>query len=62
MVRHCTSSTRSAFTNRTEFDYYQNSDTPLALAIAAMEAIPKLTGTEETGFNFTLYTGRIEDL
>lgn len=33
------------------------SDTPLALAMAALEAIPVLTGTEKTGFAWSLYTG-----
>ncbi|KAF7370831.1 SER THR protein phosphatase family protein [Mycena sanguinolenta] len=32
-------------------------DTPISLVTAAMEAIPVLTGTEETGFAFTVYTG-----
>ncbi|KAJ7721427.1 Metallo-dependent phosphatase [Mycena maculata] len=32
-------------------------DTPLALALSAMQAIPPLTGTEATGFDFTVYTG-----
>jgi len=30
---------------------------PLALAMAALEAIPVLTGTEKTGFAWSLYTG-----
>ncbi|KAK0246153.1 sphingomyelin phosphodiesterase [Armillaria nabsnona] len=32
-------------------------DSPLALAMAALEAIPVLTETEGTGFAFSLYTG-----
>jgi len=35
----------------------RNSDTPFSLAAAALEAIPVLTGTEKTGFAWTLYTG-----
>ena len=34
-----------------------NSDSPFALVAAGFEAIPVLTGTQETGFAFTLYTG-----
>lgn len=33
------------------------SDVPLSLALATLEAIPALTGTEDTGFDFTVYTG-----
>ncbi|KAL5530987.1 hypothetical protein ACEPAG_3863 [Sanghuangporus baumii] len=32
-------------------------DTPLALALAALQAIPVLAGTGNTGFDFTIYTG-----
>ncbi|KAF9486347.1 Metallo-dependent phosphatase [Pholiota conissans] len=32
-------------------------DTPMALALAALEAVPELTGTKNTGFAFTVYTG-----
>ncbi|KAJ6611473.1 Metallo-dependent phosphatase-like protein [Mycena sp. CBHHK59/15] len=32
-------------------------DTPLALGLAAVQAIPPLTGTEDTGFSFSIYTG-----
>ncbi|KAJ7757507.1 sphingomyelin phosphodiesterase [Mycena metata] len=32
-------------------------DTPMALGAAAVQAIPVLTGTEGTGFSFTVYTG-----
>lgn len=32
-------------------------DTPWDLALSAMAAIPVLTGTEDRGFNFTIYTG-----
>lgn len=32
-------------------------DTPLALAMSALQAIPALTGTEQTGFAWSLYTG-----
>ncbi len=34
-----------------------NSDVPQALAQAVLSAIPVLTGTEETGFDFMIYTG-----
>ncbi|EIW82649.1 Metallo-dependent phosphatase [Coniophora puteana RWD-64-598 SS2] len=34
-----------------------NCDAPFALVAASLEAIPPLTGTQETGFNFTLFTG-----
>jgi predicted phosphodiesterase len=33
------------------------SDSPLALAMSALEAIPALTGTNGTGFAWTIYTG-----
>ncbi|KAI9511896.1 Metallo-dependent phosphatase-like protein [Russula earlei] len=32
-------------------------DTPFSLAAAALEAIPPLTGTEQTGFAWTIFTG-----
>ncbi|KAJ7110353.1 Metallo-dependent phosphatase [Mycena crocata] len=32
-------------------------DTPMALVMAAVEAIPPLTGTEKSGFSFSIYTG-----
>ncbi|KAF5312831.1 hypothetical protein D9619_002710 [Psilocybe cf. subviscida] len=32
-------------------------DTPLSLGVSALEAIPALTGTSKTGFDFTVYTG-----
>ncbi|KAF9236005.1 sphingomyelin phosphodiesterase [Melanogaster broomeanus] len=32
-------------------------DTPLSLMVSAMQAIPPLTGTEGTGFNFSIFTG-----
>ncbi|KAI6108786.1 sphingomyelin phosphodiesterase [Pisolithus croceorrhizus] len=32
-------------------------DTPMSLMLAAMQAIPVLTETEGTGFNFSLFTG-----
>ncbi|KAF8204403.1 Metallo-dependent phosphatase [Mycena galopus ATCC 62051] len=32
-------------------------DSPISLVTAAMEAIPPLTGTEGSGFDFTVYTG-----
>ncbi|KAI0727851.1 sphingomyelin phosphodiesterase [Fomitopsis betulina] len=32
-------------------------DAPLSLVLAALQSVPVLTGTEEHGFNFTLYTG-----
>ncbi|KAK7063751.1 SER THR protein phosphatase family protein [Favolaschia claudopus] len=32
-------------------------DTPLSLGMAALQAIPPLTGTENTGFSFSIYTG-----
>jgi len=34
-----------------------HSDSPLALALAAVQAIPVLTGTNGTGFEWMLYTG-----
>jgi sphingomyelin phosphodiesterase len=34
-------------------------DTPFDLAIAALSSIPTLTGTQNTGFDFTIYTGDI---
>ena len=33
------------------------SDSPISLVVSALKAIPVLTGTERTGFDFTLYTG-----
>ena len=33
------------------------SDSPYSLTLSALEAIPVLTGTEDTGFAWTLYTG-----
>ena len=33
------------------------SDTPLALMIAALQSIPELTGTTLTGFSWSLFTG-----
>lgn len=33
------------------------SDSPYPLITAVLEAIPALTGTEDSGFNFTIYTG-----
>ena len=35
----------------------KSSDTPYALALAALESIPTLTNTEDTGFAWTLFTG-----
>ncbi|KAF4611481.1 hypothetical protein D9613_004138 [Agrocybe pediades] len=32
-------------------------DTPLSLGISALEAIPALTGTKDSGFAWTIYTG-----
>lgn len=37
--------------------YAMKSDTPFALALSALEGIPVLTGTQDTGFNFSIYTG-----
>ena len=34
-----------------------NSDTPFSLAASVLEAIPVLTGTQDTGFAWTIYTG-----
>lgn len=34
-----------------------DSDTPFSLAAAVLETIPVLTGTEQTGFAWTIYTG-----
>lgn len=33
------------------------SDAPYPLILAALQAVPVVTGTEEDGFNFTIYTG-----
>jgi sphingomyelin phosphodiesterase len=33
------------------------SDAPYSLITSVLEAIPQLTGTESTGFDFTLFTG-----
>jgi len=33
------------------------SDTPFSLAAAVLEAIPVLTGTNNTGFAWSIYTG-----
>lgn len=33
------------------------SDTPFSLAAAALQAIPVLAGTHDTGFDFSVYTG-----
>ena len=38
-------------------DRFYTSDTPEALALAALEAIPALSGTKETGFAWSIYTG-----
>ncbi|KAL4062711.1 Metallo-dependent phosphatase-like protein [Scleroderma yunnanense] len=35
----------------------QNSDIPISLMLAAMQAIPTLTGTNGTGFNLSVFTG-----
>jgi len=32
-------------------------DAPYSLILAALQSVPVLTGTEETGFDFTIYTG-----
>ena len=34
-----------------------NSDTPFSLAAAVLEAIPVVTGTSDTGFAWSIYTG-----
>ncbi|KZT73118.1 Metallo-dependent phosphatase [Daedalea quercina L-15889] len=34
-----------------------NCDSPYPLIVAVLQAIPALTGTEEPGFDFTIYTG-----
>ena len=34
-----------------------SSDTPFALALAALESIPALTDTKDSGFAWTVYTG-----
>ena len=34
-----------------------SSDTPLALGMSALQAIPALTETKDTGFAWTIYTG-----
>ena len=33
------------------------SDSPLSLAVAALESIPALTGTQDNGFAWSMYTG-----
>jgi sphingomyelin phosphodiesterase len=33
------------------------SDSPYALVLSALEAIPALSGTKDTGFAWTVYTG-----
>jgi hypothetical protein len=38
-------------------DWSHSSDTPLTLGLAALQAIPELTGTKGTGFDFSIYTG-----
>ncbi|KAJ7292749.1 sphingomyelin phosphodiesterase [Mycena rebaudengoi] len=38
------------------FGYFR-CDTPMALGVASLQAIPPLTGTEKTGFAFSVYTG-----
>lgn len=50
-------SLRIFFTLRSLFLTKKSSDTPYALALAALESIPTLTNTEDTGFAWTLYTG-----
>lgn len=35
----------------------RSSDSPYTLILAALQSIPVLAGTEEDGFNFTVYTG-----
>ena len=39
------------------FKQIYHSDTPFSLVMAAMEAIPPLTGTQGSGFAWTIYTG-----
>ena len=36
-----------------------NSDTPFSLAASVLEVIPVLTGTNNTGFAWSIYTGDI---
>ena len=36
---------------------YLSSDTPFSLAAAVFQAIPVLAGTQDTGFDFSIYTG-----
>jgi hypothetical protein len=36
-----------------------NSDTPFSLAASVLEVIPVLTGTDNTGFAWSIYTGDI---
>lgn len=38
------------------FDFFF-SDSPYSLVLSAMEAIPVLSGTENNGFAWTIYTG-----
>ena len=42
---------------RRSFSWYENSDTPFSLAAAVLETIPVLAGTENTGFDWTIFTG-----
>jgi hypothetical protein len=39
------------------FSNKKSSDTPYALGLAALESIPTLTNTVDTGFAWTIYTG-----
>lgn len=34
-----------------------SSDAPISLVLAGLQSIPALTGTHNTGFDFTIYTG-----
>ena len=53
LVRH-----KHLFDGRTSTEIFTIvSDTPYALALSALEAIPVLAGTSKTGFDFTVYTG-----
>lgn len=38
-------------------DFFLYSDTPWSMGLAALQAIPVLAGTENSSFDFTLYTG-----
>ena len=58
-LRHATEPTGGAFHLNSSWSTINvdDSDSPLSLVLAAMQAIPEVTGTLETGFDFSLFTG-----